>query len=90
MSDTAPSATRATPRRSSRGRGLSLEVLEMRVETCEDKIEDVKSDLKTALSEFAKLKDRLNIQTALIIGAMVAGGLIKPEVATILKGITGG
>lgn len=62
----------------------------MRVSTCEDNIADVRSDLKTALSEFTKLKDRINIQTALIIGAMVAGGLIKPEVAAVLKAIVAG
>lgn len=91
MSDTETSAaTRPAPRRSNRGHGLpSLEVLAMRVSTCEDNIADVRSDLKTALSEFTKLKDRINIQTALIIGAMVAGGLIKPEVAAVLKSIFG-
>lgn len=61
----------------------------MRVDRCEDDITDIRADVKTALGEFVKIKDRLNIQTAVLIGAGVAGGLIRPEVATILKGIFG-
>lgn len=86
MSET---ATPRRARRSSPGR-VSLEALAVRVTACEDDIHEMKGDLKIALTEFGKLKDRLNIWGSLIIGAMAAGGLISEHAAALLKALAGG
>lgn len=76
-------------RRSTGARAATLRELEMRVENCEGDIDEIKSDLKTALGEFGKLKDRLNIWGSVLIGAMAAGGLISEQAGAILKAAFG-
>jgi len=84
-------ATETNPRarRSLVGRAATLRELEMRVENCEGDISEIKGDLKTALTEFGKLKDRLNIWGSILIGAMIASGLISGEAGAVLKGAMG-
>lgn len=82
-------ATIRRARRSHSG-ARTLGELAVRVQECENDIHDIKADLRTAMGEFGKLKDRLNIWGALIIGAMAAGGLISEQAAAILKAVVGG
>lgn len=85
MSET---ATARRVRRSHTG-ARTLGELAVRISECENDIHDIKADLRTAMGEFGKLKDRLNIWGALIIGAMAAGGLISDQAAAILKAVVG-
>lgn len=84
MTDTPPARRRARDT----GR-ITLEALAVRVENCEGDIHDIKNDVRAAMLEFGKIKDRLNIWGALIIGAMAAGGLISDQAAAILKAVVG-
>lgn len=88
MSDLPIATRRRRPRSTGEGAPTNRE-LEMMIHNCEDDIDRVGGEVSSAMIEFRKIKDRLNIWGSLIVGAMVAGGLISDQAGAILKAVFG-